>query len=104
LIVCGLVLALTNNLRSLIRFGRHADVYQPRAVQYFADQHADFAAKTIAAAQFIDRINCQELAVDCYLTPPVLNGDQADKSLFVYPLLALLHTDGSTRGLVFRRD
>jgi hypothetical protein len=87
--------AVSNRHRSLIRWNLVDDVYHPRSVLYFSDQHQAIAPTYLAVAQAVDRLNCRNVAVDSYLPHPALR--HSPISLYVYPLLALIHADGRTR-------
>jgi 4-amino-4-deoxy-L-arabinose transferase-like glycosyltransferase len=96
LLAFGCVFAVANRTRSLVPSKRLASVYQPRAVQYFSDQHETVADTYIAAAEAINRMNCANIAIDCYVGSPT-HPHHSPNSFFVYPLMALIHADGRTR-------
>ena len=93
----GLTFGLVNRTRSLIPWSRVADVYRPRAVQFFADQHEEQAAVDIALADAVNRMPCRNLAFDAYTgkRSPDLKGEIYP--FFIYPIFALTHVDGFTR-------
>jgi hypothetical protein len=97
LLAYALTFSLVNRTRSLIPWSRVADVYQPRSVLYFADQHEDLAANDLALAEAINRLHCQYMAIDSYTALPASEIYSSPHSFFVYPLLALTHVDGRTR-------
>lgn len=87
--------ALFNRYRSLIPASQVVDIYHSRAELYFSDQHRAFAADTIAMADEINRSGCRELAVDSYFPEVDWTSGVTPRSLWVYPLFALIHADGS---------
>lgn len=95
--VCTLVLvyalpfALMNRTRSLVPWSRVEDIYHPRSVMYFFDQHEAIAPDYIAAAKAVRRSHCGNVAIDSYLKHPDPEIRHSPKSLFVYPLFALMH-------------
>lgn len=97
LVLFGVFLALTNRSRSLIPWSRVDDIYHSRAEQYFANEHQSIAPANIAAARFVNRLECRNIAIDSYLPDSEIKDGPA--SFFVYPLLALIHADGRTRNV-----
>jgi hypothetical protein len=95
MIVYAVPFAVMNRTHSLVPWHRVDDVYQPRAVLYFSDQHEAMAANYAAVAEAVDKTQCRNVAIDSYLEDPQVK--LSPQSLFVYPLLALLHADGVTR-------
>jgi hypothetical protein len=95
LVLFGVFFALTNRSRSLIPWSRVDDIYHSRAEQYFANEHQSIAPANIAAAQFMNRLDCHNIAIDSFVPDPEIKDGPA--SFFVYPLLALIHADGRTR-------
>jgi hypothetical protein len=93
----ALMFSVVNRTRSLVRWSRVDDVYKPRAVQYFADQHEGEAATDIALANAVDALPCGELAIDAYTGLPARELQSSIHAFFVYPILALSHVDGHTR-------
>jgi hypothetical protein len=91
----GTFFALTNRSRSLIPWSRVDDVYHPRAELYFTNEHESIAPANIAAAQFVNHLDCRNIAIDTYVADPEIK--DGPTSFFVYPLLALIHADGGTR-------
>jgi len=96
LLTVGLVFCATNRNRSLIPWSGLDDVYRSRSVLYFSDQH-EAAADYLAAAQVINQSGCRQIAIDSYLDD--LQIKLAPDSFFVYPLLALIRADGTTRNV-----
>ena len=92
LIFSGAFLAVTNRTRALVLLKRVANVYHPRAELYFNNEHESIAATHIAAANFVNRLQCQNVGIDSYLADPEIK-DSPD-SFFVYPVLALIHAGG----------
>jgi hypothetical protein len=95
LVLCGIFFALTNRSRSLIPWHRVDDVYQPRALLYFSNEHEPVAPAHIAAADFVNHLGCRNVGIDSYFSDPEIK-DSPD-SFFIYPVLALIHADGRTR-------
>lgn len=95
MIVYAVPFAVMNRTHSLVPWHRVNDIYHPRAVLYFSDQHEDMAASYAAVAEAVDQAQCRNVAIDSYLEDPQIK--LSPHSLFVYPLLALLHADGVTR-------
>ena len=95
LVVSAIPFAVSNRTRSLIPWNRVENVYHPRAYQYFLDGHTDIAAANIAAADFVNRLPCDQIAIDTYLKNPVLA--LTPRSMYLYPMLALIHGDGGRR-------
>ena len=62
LVVSAIPFAVSNRTRSLIPWNRVENVYHPRAYQYFLDGHTDIAAANIAAADFVNRLPCDQIA------------------------------------------
>lgn len=94
LLLPGIFLSLTNRSRSLIPWSRVVDVYKPRPVLYFNDYHQTIAPSYIAAASFLNRTDCRNVALDSFTPDPEVKS--GPDSFFVYPLLALIHPDGRT--------
>jgi hypothetical protein len=88
-----------NRLRSLVPWSRVDDVYHPRAVLYFSDQHEKLASTYIAAADAVNKTNCGNIAIDSYTEKPFRELNWSPKSFYVYPLLALIHANGRTRNV-----
>jgi hypothetical protein len=97
LLLFGAFFALTNRSRSLIPWSRVDDIYHPRAELYFSNEHESLAASNIAAAQFVNHLDCHNAAIDSYVPDPAIKN--SPDSFFVYPLLALIHADGKTRSV-----
>ena len=95
LLLFGVFFALTNRSRSLIPWNRVDDVYHSRAELYFSDEHESIASTNIAAAKFVNQLDCRNIAIDSYV--PDSQVKTGPNSFFVYPLLALIHADGRTR-------
>ena len=93
----ALCFAVVNRTRALVPWKRVADIYHPRDLQYFADQHEGIAAANIAAANYLNRLSCRDVAVDSYM--PISDSAlyASPKSFFVYPLFAMINADGRTR-------
>ena len=94
LLLIGAFLALTNRSRSLIPWKRVEDVYHSRAELYFSNEHESVAATHIAAATFVNKLQCKNVGIDSYLGDPEVKN--SPESFFVYPFLALIHADGKT--------
>jgi hypothetical protein len=97
LIFSAVPFAVANRTRSLVPWSRVENLYHPRAYQYFLDSHTEIAPTNIAAAEFMNRLPCDRVAIDVYLENPAL--DRNPRSMFVYPLLAQIHADGRTRSV-----
>jgi len=97
LILFAVPFAVANRTRSLIPWSRVENLYHPRAYQYFLDLHTEIAPANIAAAEFVNRLSCDRVALDVYLESPALTHNP--RSMFVYPLLAQIHADGRTRSV-----
>jgi 4-amino-4-deoxy-L-arabinose transferase-like glycosyltransferase len=95
MIVYAIPFAAVNRTHSLIRWHRVDDIYRPRAVLYFSDQHENIAANYAAIADSVNRSECRNVAINSYIEDPQIK--LSPPSLYVYPLLALLHADGVTR-------
>lgn len=95
MLVYAVPFAVMNRTRSLVPWHRLNDIYQPRAVLYFSDQHEGIAANYAAVAEAVDKTQCRNVAIDSYVEDPQIK--LSPPSLFIYPLLALLHADGVTR-------
>jgi hypothetical protein len=87
--------AVANRTRSLIPWSRLDDVYHPRSVLYFSDQHERIAAANIAAAKAVNQLQCRKVAIDTYLEDPEIR--LSPISQYVYPALALINADGRTQ-------
>jgi len=99
LLLFGAFFALTNRSRSLIPWSRVDDVYHSRAEQYFANEHQSIAPANIAAAQFVNHLDCRNIGIDSYVPDPEIK--DGPPSFFVYPVLALIHADGRTRSVSY---
>jgi hypothetical protein len=97
LLLCAVPFAIANRTRSLVPWSRVENLYHPRDYQYFLDSHATIASANIAAAQFVNTLSCDRVALDVYLDRPVL--DYTPQSMYVYPLLAQIHADGRSRSV-----
>jgi hypothetical protein len=102
LLVYSLPFALANRTRSLVRWNRVDDVYHPRSVLYFSDQHESLAHDHIAAANAVNLLSCKDIAIDSYVDRPDSELIGSPRSFYVYPLLSMIHADGSTRNVWYR--
>jgi len=87
--------AAMNRIRSLIPVGPLDSIYHARSDMYFYDQHKSFIPATLAAADAINHLDCDLIAIDSYVPNPAIG--HSPKSLYVYPLLALIHAGGRGR-------
>jgi hypothetical protein len=97
LILFAVPFAVANRTRSLVPWSRVENLYHRRAYQYFLDSHTAIAPANIAAAEFVNQLSCDRVAIDVYLEHPVL--DYTPRSMYLYPLLAQIHADGRTRSV-----
>jgi hypothetical protein len=97
LLVYALPFAIVSHTRSLIPWSRVDDVYHSRSILYFNDQHEQAAQANIAAAEAVNRLDCGNVGIDSYLKDAAVK--HSPKSLFVYPILAMIHADGKTRSV-----
>jgi hypothetical protein len=104
LLAYALCFAVVNRTRALVPWSRAlvpgssiADIYQPRDVQYFSDQHERTAAANIAAAAYVNELSCRDVAIDSYMPIPDSRLYHSPDSFYVYPLLAMIHADGEYR-------
>jgi len=95
LLTYALPFAAMNRTRSLVPWNRVDDVYHPRPDLYFDDSHESSAPANIAAANAVNQLDCRNIAIDSYLEDPEIK--HSPRSLFVYPLLTLIHADGRAR-------
>jgi hypothetical protein len=96
LLIYALPFALSNRTRSLIPWHKVDDVYHPRSILYFNDQHEDLAPSFIAAANFVNGTNCPNVAVEEYTNRPA-SEEEDEKSFYAYPIFPLIHADGRRR-------
>jgi len=99
LVLYAFPFALVNRTRSLVRWTPVADVYHPRDFLYFSDMHEKYAAANIAAAKEVNQLGCNAVAIDSYTTIPAGQIVNSPVSFFVYPLLAMIDGNGSTRSV-----
>lgn len=97
LVLFAVPFAVANRTRSLVPWSRVEDLYHPRAYQYFLDSHTAIASANIAAAEFVNQLPCDRVAIDTYLEHPVLA--LSPRSVYLYPLLAQIHADGRRRSV-----
>jgi hypothetical protein len=95
LLLFAVPFAVANRTRSLVPWSRVENLYHRRSYQYFLDSHTAIAPANMAAAEFVNRLSCDRVAIDVYLDRPVL--DYTPRSMFVYPLLAQIHADGENK-------
>jgi hypothetical protein len=95
LLALAMPFAIANRTRSLIPWVRVNDVYHPRSVLYFADSHETLASANIAAAQAINQMHCDRIAIDTNIQGSEVGW--TPRSMYVYPLFAMIHADGSSR-------
>jgi len=95
LILYAIPFAVMNRTHSFVRWHRVDDIYHPRAELYFSDQHETIAADEAALANAMNQAGCHNVAIDSYVEDPQVK--LSPPSLYVYPMLALLHADGVTR-------
>lgn len=100
LLVFALPFVVLNRTRSLLPLHRVDDIYHPRAILYFNDQHEKYAAEFIAAADAVNQLNCRDVAVDEYVGLPASQLMDAG-SLYVYPIFPLIHAYGRSRFVWF---
>jgi Dolichyl-phosphate-mannose-protein mannosyltransferase len=93
----ALTFSMVNRTRALLPWSRVADIYKPRAVQYFADQHEDQAVNDIALAKAVDQLPCRSLAIDAYTGLRATQLTSKIYPFFIFPILALTHVDGRYR-------
>jgi len=94
-LVYALPFALINKTRSLVPWSRVDDVYHPRWLFYFSDQHEAAATAYRSVADTVEQLQCRNVGIDSYIKDPEIK--RSPRSLFVYPLFALIHADGMTR-------
>jgi hypothetical protein len=101
LLVGGLFNASMNRFRSLIPVGRWLSAYGPRPMLYFAYENEHLAPSYIAAAEAVDKTDCESIGIDTYtpLTDHEIEG--SPDSFFSYPIVALTHSDGRARTAFF---
>jgi len=97
LIAMAVCFALVNKTRSLVPWSRVESVYHPRSVQYFADSHVAVAPDFIAAADAVNKLDCNALAIDAYAPGPASELLKSPTSFYIYPLFPLIHADGRAR-------
>jgi hypothetical protein len=97
LLALAIPFAIANRTRSLIPWARVNDVYHPRSVLYFSDRHETLASANIAAAQAINQMHCDRIAVDTNIQGSEIGW--TPRSMYVYPLFAMIHADGSSRSV-----
>jgi hypothetical protein len=99
MVVLGMALlfAVVNKTRSLVPWSRVDDVYHPRAVLYFMDHQEALAPTFIGVADAVNRLNCDDIAIDDYVPQPASQLAFSPKSFYVYPIFPLIHADGWTR-------
>jgi hypothetical protein len=97
LLAYGLAFATVNRTRALLPIAHLDTVYHARADLYFADQHQSIAPTYIAAADFVRGLQCHDIAIDSFV--PEREIGHSPNSFYVYPLLALIDPDGSSRML-----
>ena len=99
MVVLGMALlfAVVNKTRSLVPWSRVDDVYHPRAVLYFIDHQEALAPTFIGVADAVNRLNCDDIAIDDYVPQPASQLAFSPKSFYVYPIFPLIHADGWTR-------
>lgn len=95
LLLFALPFTLANRIRSFVPSSRVENIYHSRDYQYFLDSHTGIAAANTEAASFVNRLPCDQVGVDTYLEHPVVA--LAPRSMFVYPLLAMIHANGGGR-------
>jgi hypothetical protein len=95
LLVLAIPFAIANRTRSLIPWARVDDIYHPRSVLYFSDSHEKLAPANIAAAQAINEMQCDRIAVDANIQGSEIGW--TPRSMYVYPLFAMIHADGRSR-------
>lgn len=78
-----------NRTRALLPWSRVTDVYHPRQELYFTDFHEEIAKANLGAADLIERLKCNNIGVDSYVSNPQFG--HSPLSLYVYPILALIH-------------
>ncbi|MBB5057766.1 4-amino-4-deoxy-L-arabinose transferase-like glycosyltransferase [Granulicella aggregans] len=88
---------LSNSTRSLLHTKGFPTIFEPRALLYFADQHAASAPAQIAMADAIKAHGCGHIAIDAYLPMPEPQIGMSPHSFYVYPFLAQLRIDGRSR-------
>ena len=97
LVTMAVLFALVNKTRSLVPWSRVESVYHPRSEQYFADSHAAVAPAFIAAADAVNKLDCNALAIDAYAPGPASELPNSATSFYIYPLFPLIHADGRAR-------
>jgi hypothetical protein len=88
---------VANRTRSLIPWSRVETIYHPRPYQYFLDAHSAIAPANLAAADFVNHLSCNRIALDVYLDDPAIG--LTPRSMYVYPLLSQIHADGQHRSV-----
>src|SRR5581483_3033 len=72
LVMSAVPFVVSNRIRSLVPWSHVENVYHSREYQYFLDNHREIAAANIAAANFVNRLPCDQVAIDVYLKNPIL--------------------------------
>ncbi len=89
LLLYAIPFVFLNRTRALLPWSRVTDVYHPRQDLYFTDFHEEIAKANIAAAGVIERLKCNNIGLDSYVSDPQFG--HSPMSLYVYPILALIH-------------
>jgi hypothetical protein len=97
LLIYSVPFVLSNRTRSFVPWRLVDDVYQSRSVMYFSDQHEALASANMAAAEAVNRLNCNDIAIDSYTPLAASEIYGSPRSFYVYPLLAMIHADGGHR-------
>ena len=97
LLALGLLYASMNRFRSLIPAGRWLSAYGQRSMLYFAYENEYMAPSYIAAAEFVNQLDCRNVGIDAYtpLSDPEIK--RSPDSFFVYPIIAIIHANGRER-------
>ena len=88
---------LSNSIRSILHTKGFPTIFEPRQLLYFANEHSAEASSQIALAHAIDASHCSHIGLDAYLPVPEPEIGMSPHSFFIYPLLAQMHIDGSSR-------
>jgi hypothetical protein len=90
---------LSNSTRSVLSTRGFPTIFLPRPDLYFGDQHMWLAATDLAMADAIKAKSCDRIALDAYMPIPEAELVKSPPSYYVYPLLAQLKIDGTTRSV-----
>ncbi len=95
LLIYALPCVVSNRIRSYVPWERVVDIYHSRSELYFADMHQQLEPVYERIAATVLWAGCRDIGIESYIPTNASELVSSPKSLYVYPLFAMLNGDNS---------